>query len=123
MLHQILIKNLVDKYGRDGSYIAQSRAVFKIIYAHPPDIPEDMFKNTDFGKENLVGDLLIQIPVHNFVPSPLERILIWHQKLHFGKDPMDEKKIFELIKDYRDRLLLPFRVKFKLNCVLFSKFP
>jgi hypothetical protein len=46
-----------------------------------------------------------------YIHSPLERMLIWHQDLHFGRDPVDEKKIGELIKDFKKRLNYSFEVK------------
>ena len=109
MSHQIFkIKCLVDKDRKRMSYIAQSRAVYKIIYSHPPDaaFDEEKFKSIQF-----IGVLMWQNSVRNFLSSPLERILIWHQDLHSGRKSMDESKIKELLQDYMKRLILSLKVK------------
>jgi hypothetical protein len=63
------------------SYIAQSRALYKIIYVHPAG---DIRKNDLKILKDLEGFayLLLQIPVS--ATLPLQKVLIWHQDLHIG---------------------------------------
>ncbi len=97
---------------KKASYIAKSRAIYQVIYAHPPeyDLLDSGFDNHDLNM-NRFGLLLSRNGMKTSFSYLLERILIWHQDLHFGKGPMDAKKIEELIKDYKYRYDGILRVK------------
>ncbi len=110
-----------DTVNLTGCYIAKSRAIYKLIYVHPPKYKflESDFQSRD-NSDEFFACLLIRNDLKGYVPSPLERILIWHQDLHFGKGPMDEKEIRKLINDYKDRLNNSFQVvicSFSVCCV------
>ena len=91
------IKFIVDKWAKKLGlgYIAQSRAVYKIIYSHPPE----GFKESDFKEHSKIRALLGPVNLGKVRTSPLEKLLILHQDLHFGKAPMDENKIEKLIAE------------------------
>jgi hypothetical protein len=89
------IKFIVDECAKELSYIAQSRAMYKIIYSHPPK----GFKDSDFKEHSEIRALLGPVNLGKGRTSPLEKLLILHQDLHFGKAPMDENKIKNLIAE------------------------
>jgi hypothetical protein len=99
------------------SYLAQSRAVYKIVYAHPPVYD---FLKSDIEKLSL-GFELQQTIWHKVIPSILERLMILHQSVHFGRDLMDEKKI-QIVHDTISSVHYYFEVKY-LTILLIIDWP
>jgi hypothetical protein len=74
--------------GNSLSYIAQSRAMYKIIYVHPPDANFD--KSENFNISDNFAMVLIRSPIQiQSSNMPLQKILTWHQHLHFGHELMN----------------------------------
>jgi hypothetical protein len=70
-------------------YLAQSRAVYKIIYAHPPEYD---FTESESKEISAIGFELKHTIWHKVIPNMLENFLLFHQNLHFGRHLTDEKK-------------------------------
>ncbi len=78
-----------DNIGKTASYIAQSRAIYKIIYVHPPPVVGCDFKDLDNFDNFLPFVISPNIEIQTS-RTPLQQILIWHQALHFGKEPPNQ---------------------------------
>jgi hypothetical protein len=89
-------------------YLAQSRAVYKIIYAHPPEYD---FTESESKEISIIGfESLNHTIWHKVIPNVLERILLLHQYLHFGRDLMEEKKS-QIVYDTLVPVIFHFEVK------------
>jgi hypothetical protein len=72
------------------SYIPQSRAIYKIIYVHPPEAKFD-FSKSDFDDFHKLDNYLLGTrTVIMSTRWPLQKMLIWHQDLHFGRDLLNK---------------------------------
>jgi hypothetical protein len=71
------------------SYIPQSRAIYKIIYVHPPEA-RFVFSKSDFDDFHKLDYLLGTCTGTMSTGWPLQKMLIWHQELHFGRDLLNK---------------------------------
>jgi hypothetical protein len=72
------------------SYIPQSRAIYKIIYVHPPEA-RFVFSKSDFDDFDKLDDYLLGTrTVIMSTRWPLQKMLSWHQDLHFGRDLLNK---------------------------------
>jgi hypothetical protein len=89
-------------------YLAQSRAVYKIIYAHPPEYD---FTESESKEIPPIGLELKHTIWHKISPTILEKFLLFHQYLHFGSDLIDEKKS-QIVHDTMVPVKIHFEVKY-----------